>query len=74
MSNNAFFTAYPMYVHAYVPVQTMTKIFEPHDGLNQGTIFPELVSPYVPLQSMAENRFLRNYNEGGCLNNECREQ
>ena len=68
MSNNAFFTAHPMYGHAYVPVQTMTKIFSPQDGLNHGTIFPELVSPYVPLQSMAENNYLKNYNEGGCLN------
>jgi len=68
MSNNAFFTDNPMYGHAYVPVQTMSKIFTPQTGLNNGTIFPELVSPYVPLQSMAENKYLKNYNEGGCLN------
>lgn len=68
MQTNTFFTSYPMYGHAYVPVQTMTKIFKPHEGLCQGTIFPELVSPYEPLQSVAENKYLRNYNEGGCLN------
>ncbi len=71
MQTNAFFTSVPMYGHAYVPVQTMTKIFTPADGLEKGTIFPELVSPYVPLQSVAENKYLKNYNDGGCLN-ECR--
>ena len=71
MSNNAFFTAYPMYGHAYVPVQTMTKIFEPQDGLNQGTIFPELVSPYVPCQSIEEINYIRDANEIGKGCNKC---
>ncbi len=65
-NNTAFFTSNPMYGYAYVPIQRMSKIFEPHEGLNKGTIFPELVSPYEPLQSVAENKYLRNYNEGGC--------
>lgn len=68
MQKDAFFTANPMYGHAYTPVQTMKKIFTPEEGLENGTIFPELVSPYVPLQSVAENQYLKNYNEGGCLN------
>ena len=67
-NTNAFFTSNPMYGHAYVPVQKMTKIYNPSEGLNQGTIFPELVSPYAPLHSVAENKYLRNYNEGGCSN------
>ena len=67
-NNNAFFTSNPMYGHAYVPIQTMSKIYNPSEGLKQGTIFPELVSSYEPLQSVAENKYLRNYNEGGCLN------
>lgn len=67
-TNNAFFTSNPMYGHAYVPIQTMSKIYNPSEGLKQGTIFPELVSPYEPLQSVSENKYLRNYNEGGCLN------
>ena len=67
-NTNAFFTSNPMYGHAYVPVQKMTKIYNPSEGLNQGTIFPELVSPYAQLQSVAENKYLRNYNEGGCSN------
>lgn len=66
MQSNNIFTSMPMYGHAYTPIQTMTNIFKPAEGLEQGTIFPELVSPYAPLQSMAENRYLRNYRDGGC--------
>ncbi|HOM02891.1 MAG TPA: spore coat associated protein CotJA [Acetivibrio sp.] len=32
--------------HAYVPFQCIGCIFPPMKGLNAGTIFPELYSPY----------------------------
>lgn len=66
MQSNNIFTSRPMYGHAYTPIQTINKIFTPAEGLKEGTIFPELVSPYVPLQSMAENIYLKNYKDGGC--------
>lgn len=68
MQTNNVFTSMPMYGHAYTPIHTINKIFTPSEGLNEGTIFPELVSPYAPLQSMAEIRYLKNYSEGGCRN------
>jgi hypothetical protein len=36
----------PKLAHAYVPFQCMTDIYPPMVGLKQGTIFPELDSPY----------------------------
>ncbi|MGI6574408.1 MAG: spore coat associated protein CotJA [bacterium] len=33
---------------AYVPFQQYTRLFEPLEGLEKGTIFPELFRPYVP--------------------------
>ena len=66
MQNNMFFSSNPMYGHAYVPIQTMGKIFTPEVGLENGTIFPELVSPYVPLQSFEVHEYLKHYKEGGC--------
>ena len=67
------FTDYPMYGHAYVPIQRMNKTFTPCVGLKMGTIFPELVSPYEANQSVNEIEFLRNANEikegsnSGCI-------
>ena len=53
MNNNRnLFPANVMYGHAYVPNQIMNRTFYPEDALRCGTIFPELVSPYVPGQSM----------------------
>ena len=52
-----------LYGHAYTPNQTMNKTFEPEIGLNNGTIFPELVSPYYPGQSIDFINYLKN---GGC--------
>ena len=56
---------------SYVPIQRMNETFTPRVGLKMGTIFPELVSPYVPGQSLAENVYLRCNNEikEGC--NKC---
>lgn len=55
--NNVFPTNY-MYAQSYVPWQTLETTFKPCAGLKMGTIFPELVSPYVPGQSMEEREYL----------------
>ena len=64
------FTEYPMYGHAYVPVQKIDKTFKPCVGLKMGTIFPELVSPYYAYQSLREIEYLKCTNEigEGCNN------
>lgn len=54
-----------LYGYAYTPVQTMNETYNPNVGLQNGTIFPELVSPYYPGQSMDFINYLRN---GGNLN------
>lgn len=60
----------PMLAQSYVPWQYMDKTFKPAVGLKMGTIFPELVSPYMPCQSMRVNEFLANTNKigEGCNN------
>ena len=55
----------PMLAQSYVPYQYMDKTFKPSVGLKMGTIFPELVSTYVPGQSMEEIEYLRNTNREG---------
>lgn len=57
-----------MYGHSYVPHQRMNQVYTPEIGLKMGTIFPELVSPYCPGQSMEVMNHLRNSNSigGGC--------
>ncbi len=57
-SRSAFPDNY-LYGHAYTPNQTMNKTFTPEVGLKNGTIFPELVSPYYPGQSMDFINYLR---------------
>lgn len=61
----------PMLGQSYVPIQYMDKTFKPCIGLKMGTIFPELVSPYMPGQSMREIEYIRETNsiKGGC--NKC---
>ncbi len=49
-----------LYGHAYTPVQNMNKTYTPEVGLQNGTIFPELVSPYCPGQSIDFINYLRN--------------
>ena len=58
----------PMFGQSYVPWQVMDKTFIPKVGLKMGTIFPELVSPYMPGQSMEEIKYIENANtiKGGC--------
>ena len=55
----------PMYAQSYVPFQYMNKTFKPCVGLKKGTIFPELVDPYCPGQSMEFNQFVQNTNTVG---------
>lgn len=54
-----------MFGQSYVPIQTMDKTFIPEVGLKMGTIFPELVSPYEPGQSMEIIKFLENTSDVG---------
>jgi hypothetical protein len=56
------------YGNSYVPVQVFRSVYSPATGLANGTMFPELVRPYMPNQSLAEMEYLRNYNERRCNN------
>ncbi len=62
----------PMLGQSYVPIQQMERTFIPNVGLKMGTIYPELVSPYCPGQSMKEIEYLRNTNNIGEGCNACR--
>lgn len=57
-----------MFGQSYVPFQRMDKTFILSVGLKMGTIFPELVSPYMPGQSQREIEYIRNMNsyKEGC--------
>ena len=68
---SSVFPLNPMLAQSYVPIQEMDKTFTPCCGLKMGTIFPELVSPYMPGQSMAEIEYLKNTNEIGEGCNQC---
>ncbi len=61
----------PVLAQSYVPIQKMDKTFKPCIGLKMGTIFPELVSPYMPGQSMAEIEYLKRRNKIGEGCNKC---
>ena len=61
----------PSLAQSYVPIQYMDKTFKPCVGLKMGTIFPELVSPYVPCQSMEEINIIRKTNTIGKGCNKC---
>ena len=52
----------PMLAQSYVPFQYMNETFKPCVGLDKGTIFPELVSPYKPCDSMRDIEYLRRTN------------
>ena len=62
ISNNSF-PNNPVLGQSYVPIQYMSKTYQPSSGLDEGTIFPELVFPYSPYQSMEENKLLSNMTE-----------
>ncbi len=55
----------PSLAQSYVPIQILDKTYKPCVGLDKGTIFPELVSPYNPGDSMREIEYLRNSNDIG---------
>ncbi|MGN1328045.1 MAG: spore coat associated protein CotJA [Clostridia bacterium] len=61
----------PMLGQSYVPIQRMNNTFTPCCGLQNGTIFPELVSPYYPCQSIEDIEYLRRRNEIGKGCNTC---
>ena len=61
----------PMLAQSYVPIQYIDKTFVPCAGLKMGTIFPELVSPYYPGQSMEEIKYLEESNKIGKGCNKC---
>ena len=69
--SESLFPENPMFGQSYVPIQTLNKTFVPCVGLKMGTIFPELVSPYSPNQSIEENAFIKAMNtvKEGC--NKC---
>lgn len=54
-----------MFGQSYVPIQYMNKTFTPEVGLEMGTIFPELVSPYRPCQSVEEIEYIKSTNTIG---------
>lgn len=61
----AVFPENPTLAQSYVPYQYMNETFKPCVGLKMGTIFPELVSPYVPCQSIEEIEFIKATNKIG---------
>ena len=62
---NNVFPENPMLAQSYVPWQTMDKTFVPEVGLKMGTIFPELVSPYMPGDSMKQIEYIKKANKIG---------
>ena len=69
--SESLFPENPMFGQSYVPIQTLNKTFVPCIGLKMGTLFPELVLPYSPGQSIEENAFIKAMNtvKEGC--NKC---
>ena len=67
----SIFPQNPMLAQSYVPIQTLDKTFTPCVGLKMGTIFPELVSPYSPCQSLEEIAFIKAMNTVGEGCNKC---
>jgi hypothetical protein len=59
LKNNVFPENY-LFGYAYTPHSCMNKTFTPECGLENGTLFPELVSPYSPGQSIDFIEYLRN--------------
>ena len=67
----SIFPENPMLAQSYVPIQYMDRTFKPCVGLKMGTIFPELVSPYSPGQSMEEINYIAMTNTIGKGCNKC---
>ena len=64
-TEESVFPTNPMLAQSYVPIQTLDKTFTPCCGLKNGTIFPELVSPYEPCDSMRFIDYLKRRNSIG---------
>lgn len=64
-TEESVFPSNPMLAQSYVPIQTLDKTFTPCCGLKNGTIFPELVSPYEPCQSIEFINYLKRRNTIG---------
>ena len=65
-NSNPFPSNY-LYGHAYTPNQSLRETFEPQTALENGSLFPELVSPYCPGQSMEFIEYLKTTGRnGGC--------
>ena len=60
--SQSIFPENPVYGQSYVPIQYLNKTYKPDEGLKMGSIFPELVMPYSPGQSMEENAFINYIN------------
>lgn len=61
-TNNGRTSVFPenyLYGHAYTPNQTLDNTYVPEVGLENGSIFPELISPYSPGQSIDFIEYLR---------------
>jgi hypothetical protein len=61
----SIFPTNPMFAQSYVPFQYMNKTYTPAVGLKKGTIFPELVDPYSPCQSMEFINYIKETNSVG---------
>ncbi len=48
----------PLYANAYVPYQYAEDLYCPKESLENGTTFPELVSPYTKNQSQCIINYL----------------
>lgn len=59
MGENNLFPNKVLYGNAYVPNQRLRNVFSPKEGLEKGTMFPELVSIYNPGQSREVIEFLQ---------------
>lgn len=64
-TEESVFPSNPMLAQSYVPIQTLDKTSTPCCGLKNGTIFPELVSPYEPCDSMRFINYLKMRNTIG---------
>ena len=51
----------PQYGNSYVPNQLLKTTFMPDVGLKIGTIFPELVRPYMPRTINGRNRIFKKH-------------
>lgn len=61
---------FPQLGQCYVPIQKLNQTYDSCMGLQMGTIFPELVRPYVPYQSIEQSAFIESMNQirEGCNN------